>query len=219
MDISNQIKLTATSTAEAEMCAAIEARKMAVYIKKALADLRLPIDGRIPCFGDNSAQIALSQKDHPSRKQRHWLTRAEWTQQLVDMGIVSFHKIASVNNASDVSTKITPYFTFESLSRMTVGAPPKHIPGTNVNIRLARDYARKEREAGAILTDRQPVVTEELLEEPQGSAHDSTETPNSALRGSYTGKQACTNEGASRMPVHLPGRRSCGVRARQQSAH
>ena len=48
------------------------------------------------------------------------------------------------------------------------------------------------------------------------SAHNLTEMPTSALRGSYAGKQARGDEGASRMPVHLPGRRSCGVRARQR---
>ena len=37
--------------------------------------------------------------------------------------------------------------------------------------------------------------------------------------GSYAGKQARGDEGASRMPVHLPGRRSCGVRARLERAH
>ena len=101
---------------------------------------------------------------------------------------------------------------------MTVGAPPKHIPGTNVNIRLARDYARKEREAEAELTDPEPAAHEEIEEIPK-SAHNSTKMPTSALRGSYAGKQARGDEGASRMPVHLPGRRSCGVRARQRCTH
>ena len=169
----------------------------------------------LAALDSNCSQIALSQKDHPSRKQRHWLTRAEWTQQLVDLGIVSFHKIASVNNASDVSTKITPYFTFEGLSRMTVGAPPKHIPGTNINIRLAREYARKEREAEAELTDPEPAAHEGIPK----SAHNSTEMPTSALRGSYAGKQARGDEGASRVSVHLPRRRSCGVRAGKRCAN
>ena len=169
----------------------------------------------LAALDSNCSQIALSQKDHPSRKQRHWLTRVEWTQQLVDLGIVSFHKIASVNNASDVSTKITPYFTFEGLSRMTVGAPPKHIPGTNINIRLAREYARKEREAEAELTDPEPAAHEGIPK----SAHNSTEMPTSALRGSYAGKQARGDEGASRVSVHLPRRRSCGVRAGKRCAN
>ena len=63
----------------------------------------------------------------------------------MDCGIVSFHYISSINNISDVNTKIQPKFTWDGLSRLLVGASPKYIPGTNVNVRFAKQLAQQER--------------------------------------------------------------------------
>ena len=127
------------------MCAAVEACKLAVYLKKCLAELRLPVNGPVQCFGDNTAMLKIAGKTHPSRKCRHWRTRADWVQSLVDCGIVSFHYISSINNISDVNTKIQPKFTWDGLSRLLVGASPKFIPGTNINVRFAKQLAQQER--------------------------------------------------------------------------
>ena len=66
-----------------------------------------------------------------------------------DLGIVSFHKIAGVNNASDCGTKIQAVCHWEGLSRPIVGAPPMFIPGTQINVRLAQQVAKEERELRA----------------------------------------------------------------------
>ena len=63
----------------------------------------------------------------------------------MDCGIVSFHYISSINNISDVNTKIQPKFTWDGLSRLLVGASPKFIPGTNINVRFAKQLAQQER--------------------------------------------------------------------------
>ena len=97
------------------------------------------------CFGDNTAILKIAGKTHPSRKCRHWRTRADWVQSLVDCGIVSFHYISSINNISDANTKIQPKFTWDGLSRLLVGASPKFIPGTNINVRFAKQLAQQER--------------------------------------------------------------------------
>ena len=149
LDISIQAKLTAMATAEAEVIASCEAVKLAVFVRKCLAELRFPVTGPVPCFGDNASQIALSKKSHPSRKCRWWRTRVDWTQSLQDLGIVSFHKIAGVNNASDCGTKIQAVCHWEGLSRPIVGAPPMFIPGTQINVRLAQQVAKEERELRA----------------------------------------------------------------------
>ena len=65
-DVSKVIKLSATSTAEAEMCAMYEACKQAVFIKKVLEELRLPID-TVPIYGDNQAANTIARQDHPCR--------------------------------------------------------------------------------------------------------------------------------------------------------
>ena len=65
---------------------------------------------------------------------------------MVDLGIVQFNKVASVNNASDCTTKIVPGFTWTSLSRFMIGASPKFIPGTQIDVRYAQQLAREQRE-------------------------------------------------------------------------
>ena len=89
--------------------------------------------------------LIIAEKSHPSRKCRHWRIRVDWIQQLVDLQIVKFHKIASINNISDVTTKVVPSFTWEGLSRLMIGASPKFIPGTQINFRYAQQLARDER--------------------------------------------------------------------------
>ena len=61
MDVSTQVKLTATSTAEAETVAAFEACKIAIYIRKVLAALRMPVEGPVQLFGDNATNYHLLQ--------------------------------------------------------------------------------------------------------------------------------------------------------------
>ena len=146
MDVSTQVKLTATSTAEAETVAAFEACKIAIYIRKVLAALRMPVEGPVQLFGDNASQITICSKSHPSRKCRHWRVRVGFIQEMVDLGIVQFNKVASVNNASDSTTKIVPGFTWTSLSRFMIGASPKFIPGTQIDVRYAQQLAREQRE-------------------------------------------------------------------------
>ena len=89
--------------------------------------------------------LIIAEKSHPSRKCRHWRIRVDWIQQLVDLQIVKFHKIDSINNISDVTTKVVPSFTWEGLSRLMIGASPKFIPGTQINVRFAQQLARDER--------------------------------------------------------------------------
>ena len=87
-----------------------------------------------------------AQQSDTHRKCRHWRIRVDWIQQLVDLQIVKFHKIASaINNISDVTTKVVPSFTWEGLSRLMIGASPKFIPGTQINVRYAQQLARDER--------------------------------------------------------------------------
>ena len=64
---------------------------------------------------------------------------------MVDLGIVQFNKVASVNNASYCTTKIVPGFTWTSLSRFMIGASPKFIPGTQIDFRYAQQMAREQR--------------------------------------------------------------------------
>ena len=81
----------------------------------------------------------------PPAKCRHWRIRVDWVQSLVDCDIVSFHYISIINNISDANTKIQPKFTWDGLSRLLVGAPPRFVPGTNINVRFAKQLAQQER--------------------------------------------------------------------------
>ena len=189
LDISIQAKLTAMATAEAEVIASCEAVKLAVFVRKCLAELRFPVTGPVPCFGDNASQIALSKKSHPSRKCRWWRTRVDWTQSLQDLGIVSFHKIAGVNNASDCGTKIQAVCHWEGLSRPIVGAPPMFIPGTQINVRLAQQVAKEERELRATSatspTSKSPSVKSsrpERLQDKDSVATNGSEVTSRELR-------------------------------------
>ena len=46
---------------------------------------------------------------------------------------------------TSINTKIQPKFTWDGLSRLLVGASPKFIPGTNINVRFAKQLAQQER--------------------------------------------------------------------------
>ena len=92
--------------------------------------------------------LLIANKQHPPRKARHWRTRIDWVQSLVDIGIVSFTYINSVNNTSDIGTKILPKYTFDALARMVTGADHKYLKGTHIDLRLAR----KLHEAGEDLS-------------------------------------------------------------------
>ena len=108
---------------------------------------------------------------------------------MVDLGIVQFNKVASVNNASDCTTKIVPGFTWTSLSRFMIGASPKFIPGTQIDVRYAQQLAREQRER------------ERAAEEPV----DQVSTANAALQAFPTQKASLAtlnSEGVTHM--HSP---------------
>ena len=217
MDVSTQIKLTATSTAEAEATAAFEACKIAIYFRKIMAALRLPIEGPVPLFGDNSSQLIICSKDHPSRKQRHWRVRVDWIQSLVDLNLVKFHKIASVNNASDCTTKIVPASTWTGLSRVMVGAIPKTIPGTQINVRYAQQLAREER-----ARERAANTSEQL--DAMARADDSLNRFAEDLRASHLSEQRGSYKGESIRDSPITGKAnsqlsmSCSSSARQRAS-
>ena len=148
--------------------------------------------------------LIIAEKSHPSRKCRHWRIRVDWIQQLVDLQIVKFHKIASINNISDVTTKVVPSFTWEGLSRLMIGAPPKFIPGTQINVRYAQQLARDER-AHDKDTD---LVNSSYAAKLTRAADDKSFYRGKALRDHLSGEQRGSDAGHFSREV---SQRSCSI--------
>ena len=86
---------------------------------------------------------------HPGRKQRHWRTRADLVTQAVQRRVLTFEKIPTEDNLSDILTKPKGGEYFESMAREICGAEPLTLPGTNIDIRHKNRVvkeAKKERQ-------------------------------------------------------------------------
>ena len=72
---------------------------------------------------------------HPGRKQRHWRTRSDLVTEAVRRKRITFEKVPSEDNLSDILTKPVGGEYFESMAREMCGAEPLLLPGTSIDIR------------------------------------------------------------------------------------
>jgi hypothetical protein len=115
--------------------------------------------------------------------------RADFIQDLVRKEIVSIHKIDSTDNPADNGTKLVYAYQWQSFSRYMVGAPPKFISGTNINLRyqakIAKESKKQSSQSYAEDADRQtcPITNLELdsMSEPPASANRTRKPPIMAI--------------------------------------
>ena len=132
---SHRPKLSCDSTAYAEMCAAVHGTKIAMQLTSFARDCRFQV--AIPkLLGDSEATLKIGNNPlHPGRKQRHWRTRSDLVSEAVRRKRITFEKVPSEDNLSDILTKPVGGEYFESMAREICGAEPLFLPGTNIDIR------------------------------------------------------------------------------------
>ena len=132
---SQRIKLACDSTAYAEMCAGVHGTKIAMQLTSFARDCRFRVNAP-RLFGDSEATLKIGNNPlHPGRKQRHWRTRSDLVTEAVRRKRLTFEKIPSEDNLSDILTKPVGGEYFESMAREMCGADPLTLPGTTIDIR------------------------------------------------------------------------------------
>jgi hypothetical protein len=97
--------VVATSSTEAEFIAAVQAAKMAKYLRSVLHDLGFPQHTATPIYCDNEAAILMTNACKPTQRSRHidiqWYAIQEWMRR----GDIVLKHIAGTINPADSLTK------------------------------------------------------------------------------------------------------------------
>jgi Reverse transcriptase (RNA-dependent DNA polymerase) len=97
--------VVATSSTEAEFIAAVQAAKMAKYLRSVLTDLGFPQNSATPIYCDNEAAILMTNACKPTQRSRHidiqWYAIQEWMRR----GDIILKHIAGTINPADSLTK------------------------------------------------------------------------------------------------------------------
>jgi Reverse transcriptase (RNA-dependent DNA polymerase) len=97
--------VVATSSTEAEFIAAVQAAKMAKYLRSVLTDLGFPQPSATPIYCDNEAAILMTNACKPTQRSRHidiqWYAIQEWMRR----GDIILKHLAGTINPADSLTK------------------------------------------------------------------------------------------------------------------
>jgi hypothetical protein len=105
----------AQSTAEAELVAATEATKKAIYLRDLLNFLEVRQDGPTTIFEDNAACIRLSVNPEFHKRTKHIEVRQFYVREKVSSGEIKLTYVKSKDNIADILTKILPNNVFSYL--------------------------------------------------------------------------------------------------------
>ena len=97
--------ITALSSTEAELIAAVTAAKTALYLRSILKDLGFPQDEPTPIYEDNASCIDIVNSQKPTERSRHIDIRFFAIQDWKQKGLIRLHHIPGVINAADDLTK------------------------------------------------------------------------------------------------------------------
>ena len=98
------IKITCSSTAEAEAAAIYEVAKALISVRSFLDEIGF----KQKCstiYTDNRAAELICNASHPSRKQRCWRVRACFIQELTDTGVINIQHMPGEYIPADTGTK------------------------------------------------------------------------------------------------------------------
>ena len=98
------IKITCTSTAEAECAAIYECAKTIIACKHMVTELGYA-QPCITVYTDNNAAEVISNEQHPSRKARCWRVRACFIQEVVAANIIRIEHMSGKQIPADCATK------------------------------------------------------------------------------------------------------------------
>ena len=120
---SRKQSMTALSTTEAEIIAAVEGAKEVIWFKGLLKELGVEA-GSVPCWEDNSACISLAESSGFRKNAKHYTARLNWLRQLVREGGIDLRKITSLDNVSDIGTKAVKPFILKRHANVSRGYEP-----------------------------------------------------------------------------------------------
>ena len=127
---SSKQKIVATSTAEAEYTALAEAVKEAIWIKKILHDLRLPIKS-IALHEDNQACIKIAENPVFHKRTKHIDVRAHLVRHHLEAGNISIPYVNTEDQLADMLTKPLAKFPFERNASRLLQWPHRDRPWNN----------------------------------------------------------------------------------------
>ena len=119
---STKQQLVSTSSTQSEIRALQTLVVEIIFINELCKELGRPILLPAIVFEDNAAVIALS-REMTSRAKRckHFLMAINWIREQVDSGLIKIEKIASIDNKSDLLTKILTGVQFKSSASDILG--------------------------------------------------------------------------------------------------
>jgi hypothetical protein len=95
----------ATSSTEAEFIAAVQAAKVAKYLRSVLAELDFAQSDPTVLYEDNASAIAMINETKPTVRSRHIDIQHFAIQEWQERGIITMRHIAGIINPSDAQTK------------------------------------------------------------------------------------------------------------------
>ena len=112
---SKQQSTVALSTCEAELIAATSTAKEAMWLRKLLPELGVPMSGPIQCLGDNAGALQLIKHPVLSTKSKHIRQNAFYAREVSESNEVKFQKVTSAENLADIFTKACETKVFQYL--------------------------------------------------------------------------------------------------------
>jgi Reverse transcriptase (RNA-dependent DNA polymerase)/GAG-pre-integrase domain len=97
--------IVATSSTEAEFIAAVQAAKMAKYLRSVLHDLGYTQSTPTPIYSDNEAAILMTNANKPTQRSRHIDIQWYAIQECMQRGDIILRHIAGIINPADSLTK------------------------------------------------------------------------------------------------------------------
>nr|GEY33251.1 hypothetical protein [Tanacetum cinerariifolium] len=103
----------ATSSAEAEYIAAIDASKEAVWVRKFISGLGVvpTIEEPISMYCDNTGAIAIANESEITKSARHFRAKVHYLREVIEYGDIKLEKVHTNDNLADPFTKALAFPT------------------------------------------------------------------------------------------------------------
>jgi hypothetical protein len=115
--------ITATSSTEAEFLAAVEAAKVAKYLRSILHQLGYPQVGPTPIYEDNESAIKMVNAGRPTPRSRHIDIQHFAIQEWKQAGDITLIHIPGIINPSECLTKPVAWILHSRHARRFIGTP------------------------------------------------------------------------------------------------
>lgn len=111
--------LIATSTGEAEYGAAFAAAKKAVWVRRILKDIGIPVDGPTVINCDNQCAIKISGNEFLAHKcTKHWDIQYKYVNEKVTQKVIKLEYVSTDQQRADILTKAQTPSVFQENVKM-----------------------------------------------------------------------------------------------------